>query len=123
MKKNKTNSLYNYFSDTNNCNLIKFLQSKGVNPVVVTSFSTKNAFIDGKVFVITGELNVYKREELKKFIEANGGKCTGSVSKKTNYLINNDLTSTSSKNETAKSLGIPIISEATFIELKDKGEA
>ena len=120
---NKTNSLYNYFSDTNNCNLIKFLQSKGVNPVVVTSSSTKNAFIDGKVFVITGELNVYKREELKKFIEANGGKCTGSVSKKTNYLINNDLTSTSSKNETAKSLGIPIISEATFIELKDKGEA
>ena len=118
----KTNSLYNYFSDDNNCKLIKFLQDKGVNPVIVASSSTKNAFIDGKVFVITGELNVYKREELKKFIEANGGKCTGSVSKKTNYLINNDLTSTSSKNETAKSLGIPIISEAKFIELKDKEE-
>lgn len=71
----------------------------------------------GLIFVVTGDVHHYQnRNELKAYIEAHGGKVTGSVSKSTNYLINNDVTSTSSKNTKAKSLNIPIISEDEFIE-------
>jgi DNA ligase (NAD+) len=70
-----------------------------------------------KTFVITGKLTQFKnRDELKAKIESLGGKVTGSVSKNTDYLINNDVESTSSKNKTAKSLGIPILSESDFIQ-------
>lgn len=73
--------------------------------------------LTGKVFVITGKLTHFKnRDEIKARIETLGGKVTGSVSKNTNYLINNDVNSTSSKNTTAKSLGIPILSEDDFIQ-------
>ena len=73
--------------------------------------------LTGKTFVITGKLTHFKnRDEIKSRIEALGGKVTGSVSKNTNYLINNDVNSTSSKNATAKSLGIPILSEEDFIQ-------
>jgi DNA ligase (NAD+) len=68
--------------------------------------------IFGQTFVITGRLNSYNRNALKEKIESMGGKVTGSVSGKTNYLVNNDLNSTSTKNLKAKELGIPIISEA-----------
>ena len=72
------------------------------------------------VFVITGKLKTFKnRDELKAAIEAHGGKVTGSVSGKTNYLINNDTESTSSKNKTAKQLGVQIISEMDFRKLFD----
>ena len=57
------------------------------------------------------------RDELKEVIEAAGGKATGSVTAKTNYLINNDVLSNSSKNKKAKELGIPIISEEDFLSL------
>jgi len=71
-----------------------------------------------KIFVITGKTVEFKnRNELKDFIESNGGKVTGSVSKKTNYLVNNDVNSTSSKNKTAKELNIPIITELQLIDL------
>ena len=71
-----------------------------------------------KIFVITGKTIEFKnRNELKDFIENNGGKVTGSVSKKTNYLVNNDVNSTSSKNKTAKELNIPIITEQQLIDL------
>ena len=56
------------------------------------------------------------RNALKSYIEEHGGKVSGSVSKKTNYLINNDINSTSGKNKDAKALGVEIITEATFIE-------
>lgn len=73
--------------------------------------------LDGKTFVITGSLNFYKnREELVFVIERNGGKVSGSVSTKTSYLINNDVTSNSGKNRKANELGIPIISEEDFIK-------
>ena len=73
--------------------------------------------LSGKTFVITGKLTHFKnRDEIKARIEALGGKVTGSVSKNTHYLINNDVNSTSSKNATAKSLGIPILSEDDFIQ-------
>lgn len=72
--------------------------------------------LDGLVFVITGGLNHFaNRDELKERIEQMGGKVTGSVTAKTNCLINNDVTSSSSKNKKAKELGIPILSEEDFL--------
>lgn len=74
--------------------------------------------LEGKTFVITGSLRAYKnREELVSVIERNGGKVSGSVSAKTSYLINNDVTSTSGKNQKAKDLGISIINENSFIKM------
>jgi DNA ligase (NAD+) len=73
--------------------------------------------LDGKTFVITGKLTKFKnRAELEEKIAAAGGKVTGSISKKTSYLINNDVNSDSAKNKAAKSAGIPIISEDDFIK-------
>ena len=78
----------------------------------------KSSGIAGKTFVITGKLKNYKnRDLLKAEIEARGGKVVGSVSSKTNYLINNDSTSTSAKNKTAQSLGVAIITEEELFEL------
>ncbi len=69
-------------------------------------------------FVITGSLENYEnRDELVKVIEDNGGKTASSVSKNTNYLINNDINSNSSKNKKAKELGVKIISEDDFEKL------
>lgn len=77
--------------------------------------------IKGKTFVITGSLNHYpNRNALINEIVLYGGKVAGSVSNKTDYLINNDITSTSGKNGAAKSLGIPIISEDDYINLLPK---
>ena len=71
----------------------------------------------GLTFVITGDVHRFKnRDEFKAYVEANGGKVAGSVSKKTNFLVNNDVTSTSSKNMKARELGIPILSEDDFVE-------
>ena len=70
----------------------------------------------GKNFVITGSMTHFSnRGEVKELIEAKGGKVTGSVTSKTDYLINNDVQSTSSKNKKARELGIPIISEEEFL--------
>jgi DNA ligase (NAD+) len=79
-------------------------------------------FLAGKTFVITGSLNNYdNREQLKAEIEHAGGKVAGSVSAKTSYLINNDVTSTSGKNKKAHELDIPIIPEETIMKwLADK---
>ncbi len=72
----------------------------------------------GKTFVITGTVTHFaNRNELKAYIESRGGKVTGSVTKKTDYLINNDTASSSSKNKKAKELNIPILSEEAFLEL------
>lgn len=74
--------------------------------------------LSGKTFVITGSVNHFKnRAELQAKIEELGGKVTGSVTKKTSYLINNDVESTSGKNKKAKELGVPIISEDEFLEM------
>ncbi|MBO4920733.1 MAG: hypothetical protein J5372_02335, partial [Lachnospiraceae bacterium] len=71
----------------------------------------------GLTFVITGDVHSFKnRDEFKAYVEAQGGHVAGSVSGKTNYLVNNDINSTSSKNTKAKSLGVEIITEDTFIE-------
>ena len=74
--------------------------------------------LTNKKFVITGSLRQFKnREELQQIIEDNGGKVLSSVSKNANYLINNDINSTSAKNVAAKKFNIPIITEADFMEL------
>lgn len=74
--------------------------------------------LQGKTFVVTGSVNHYKnRDELKADIVSHGGTVVGSVSSKTSYLINNDINSTSSKNQKAKSLNIPIILEEEFLQM------
>ncbi|MDD3795423.1 MAG: NAD-dependent DNA ligase LigA [Lachnospiraceae bacterium] len=78
----------------------------------------ENQSLAGNVFVITGSVDHFaNRNELKALIEEQGGKVTGSVTSKTNYLINNDTTSSSSKNKKAKELGIPILSEEDFLKM------
>lgn len=77
-----------------------------------------NSNISGKTFVITGKLNTFSnRDELKDKIESMGGNVVGSVSAKTDFLVNNDIESNSSKNKKAKDLGIPIIDEQKLIEM------
>lgn len=78
----------------------------------------RNSSIAGMTFCITGDVYTFKnRKELQAKIESLGAKAASSVSAKTNYLINNDTTSGSNKNQTAKQLGVPIISEADFLKL------
>ena len=78
----------------------------------------KENTLEGKSIVITGTLKTFKnRAELQRVIEAAGGKVVGSVSKNTSYLINNDIESTSAKNQTAKRLGVPIITEEDFLKI------
>ena len=80
--------------------------------------NTTEATLEGKTFVVTGSVFQFKnRNELKAYIEERGGKVAGSVSKNTDYLINNDNMSSSSKNKTAKELGIPIITEEEFLAM------
>lgn len=82
------------------------------------STSAETAIFAGMTFVITGSVTHFaNRKELQSVIEARGGKATGSVTSKTTYLINNDVTSNSSKNKKAKELGIPILSEEDFLKL------
>ncbi len=78
--------------------------------------SSEQQNLEGKIFVITGSLNHFgNRNELKELIEQRGGKVTGSVTSKTDYLINNDIQSTSGKNKKAKELGVSIIDEDGFL--------
>lgn len=80
--------------------------------------NNKSVDLTGKTFVITGSLSHFSnRDEAKERIESLGGKVSGSVSAKTTYLVNNDLNSTSSKNQKAKSLGIPIINEEELMKI------
>ena len=77
--------------------------------------------LTGKTFVVTGSVQHFaNRGELKELIESKGGKVPGSVTSKTNYLINNDVQSTSSKNKKARELGIPILSEEAFLKMLEE---
>ena len=108
-------SFREYFDDVNNRRLYNELLAELKLQKEVRDTSSPVA---GKTFVITGSVNHFtNRDELKTFIETLGGKTTGSVSAKTDYLINNDATSNSSKNKKARELGIPVISEEEFIKL------
>lgn len=95
--------------------IVKYLTFEKNNDIII---SESESNLKDKTFVITGSLNHYKnRDELKKVIEANGGKVVSSVSSKTSYLINNDVNSTSSKNVSAKKLNIPILTEEDLIAM------
>ena len=77
----------------------------------------------GKTFVITGSVTHFaNRKALQERIEALGGKATGSVTSKTSYLINNDVTSNSAKNKKARELGIPILSEEDFLKMTEEDD-
>lgn len=81
----------------------------------------KRLTLESKQFVITGSVNHFaNRAELKEYIEQRGGKVTGSVTSKTDYLINNDVTSNSSKNKKARELEIPILSEEDFLHMAEE---
>lgn len=115
-------SVRDYFDNTHNRNLIEKLLSYLYFEEEEDSGESreKKEEIFGKTFVITGNVSHFaNRKELKEKIEALGGKVTGSVSKKTDYLINNDNMSSSSKNKKAKELGIPVITEEEFLAMTE----
>ena len=90
---------------------------------IVKEEKSDNQIFAGKNFVITGSLERFSnRGEAKNLIESLGGKVTGSVTGKTNYLINNDVNSNSSKNKKARELGIPILSEEDFLKLAEESK-
>ena len=109
------NSIVDFFKDSKNIENVKSLREVLIFEREESAGSDSFA---GKVFVITGSLEHFtNRNELKELIEKNGGKVSGSVSSKTNFLINNDTASNSSKNKKAKELGVEIISEDEFLKL------
>ncbi len=109
-------SIHTYFA--NNDNLELFNKAVGLLSFVTPAETTDK--LSGINFVITGDVEIFKnRNEVKALIESLGGKVTGSVTSKTNYLINNDVNSSSSKNKKAKELNIPIITEKEFIKLTE----
>ena len=112
------NSIVEFFKDSKNIENVKSLREVLIFEVEESAGSDSFA---GKVFVITGSLEHFtNRNELKELIEKNGGKVSGSVSSKTNFLINNDTASNSSKNKKAKELGVEIISEEDFLKLLEE---
>ena len=111
----KSNRIVEWFHDEENLMMVeKLLRQVRVSQ---ESNEPSGEKCKGLTFVVTGDVTRYKnRNELKAYIEGQGGKVTGSVSKSTNYLINNDVASVSTKNQKARQLGIPVISESEFIE-------
>ena len=111
----KSKSFVAWVKDDRNYNaVVKLMQELNISQ---PDLAAKGDKCKGLTFVVTGDVHHYKnRNELKAYIESQGGKVTGSVSKSTNYLINNDVESTSTKNQKAHQFNIPIISEDEFIE-------
>ncbi|HHW67079.1 MAG: ligase [Epulopiscium sp.] len=108
-------SIFSYFSQEENKERVKKLQS--VLRIKEKQKDDNVQVLAGKTFVITGSVEHFKnRKELKEKIESLGGKVTGTVTGNTDYLINNDIHSNSSKNKKAKELGIPIITEEEFLK-------
>ncbi|MBE5852769.1 MAG: NAD-dependent DNA ligase LigA [Lachnospiraceae bacterium] len=108
-----------YFADTKNLTRVRnLLEELTIEKQTVSGDES----LKGMSFVITGSLNHFaNRDALKEIIEQKGGKVTGSVTGKTTLLINNDITSSSSKNKKAKELGVEIVTEDTFMERYLKG--
>lgn len=113
----KSNSILEWYQNPGNQKSLEaLLKELMIEKPEVTA--NPNGKCSGLVFVITGDVHHYKnRDEFKAYVEAENGKVTGSVTSKTNYLVNNDITSASSKNKKAKELGVPIISEDDFIKM------
>ncbi len=110
-----SHSIKNYFSDERNISLLN--EALEFLNIEKAETENKGESLKGLVFVVTGEVEKFKnRKELQQKIEELGGAVTGSVSGKTNYLINNDIHSQSSKNKKAKEINVPIITEEDFIK-------
>ncbi len=112
----KSNSVVEWYENSRNAasvqRLLKEVEIEKVEPLPEEGGRCK-----GLTFVITGDVHHYKnRDEFKAYVEAQGGKVTGSVTGKTSYLVNNDLESASSKNRKARELSVPVISEDEFLE-------
>lgn len=114
------------FGETMNESMHNYLESNFIKIGILSRYMnfeipqvvSNNANLSNLTFVITGSLNHFaNRDEAKEKIEAAGGKVSGSVSAKTSYLVNNDITSTSGKNKKAKELNIPIINEEELIRM------
>ena len=109
-----------YFADEENMRKLRHLLSH----LELEEVKQENRLtLEGKQFVITGSVEHFaNRAQLKEYIEQRGGKVTGSVTSKTDYLINNDVTSNSSKNKKARELEIPILSEEDFLHMAEEGQ-
>lgn len=106
------NAIYEYFHTPASVEKYRELQSLGVNTVSQVYGKSGGGVLAGMTFVITGTLPTMSREEAKELIEANGGKCSGSVSKKTNYVLAGEAAG--SKLTKAQSLGVPILDEESL---------
>lgn len=117
------NSFVDFFMDKENIKMIEVLKGYGINMEEINKEKPPVSYgsdVAGKSFAITGKLEtVDNRATLEGMIEAHGGKVAKGVSKNTDYLVNNDSTSNSSKNKKAKDLGIPIITEAELLDMMD----
>ena len=112
----KSRSAIEWYENEQNKSSLKALLKEVTIEKVVPS-SKADGKCKGLTFVITGDVHHYKnRDEFKAYVEAMGGKVTGSVTGKTDYLVNNDAQSTSSKNRKAAQLGVPVITEDEFAE-------
>lgn len=109
-------SVINYFNDPQNQELLKNLKSKGLNMIYTSNVKEKEEFT-GKTFVLTGKLELYKRDEAKAIIESLGGKVSGSVSKKTSYVVAGS--DAGSKLTKANQLGVTVLTEVEFKQLLD----
>ena len=110
----KSAQFVSWFRDPHNLRRYQRLITKLT--ITQADSTPKGILCEGLTFVITGDVHHYKnRNELKAYIESQGGKVASAVSGSTSFLINNDVTSTSGKNKKAQQLGIPIISEDDFI--------
>ncbi len=110
-------SIHVYFADKKNLSLF----NKAVKELDFVKPTEASDKFSGISFVITGNVEKFKnRNDVKTLIESLGGRVTGSVTSKTNYLINNDVNSASSKNKKAKELDIPIITEDEFIKMTEE---
>ena len=101
-------SIYDYLHDSTNIEIINRLESYGLNMTEQEKEGASDK-LSGLTFVITGTLPTLGRKEAQELIELNGGKCSGSVSKKTNYLVAGEAAG--SKLDKANSLGVPVLSE------------
>jgi len=114
-----SNSVFDYFNNEKNIALVNIMTK--ILRFRVEEIQSMNQPLEGLNFVVTGDLSTFKnRKELTDKIESLGGKVTGSVSSKTNYLVNNNLESTSGKNKKAKELEVKVINEEGFLELCKK---
>ena len=110
-----------FFDDEGNAAVIRDLMDVLVLDESFEEADEAQLPFSGKTFVITGKVTHFEnRDSVKAAIERAGGKTAGSVSGKTDYLINNDITSSSGKNKKAKELGVPIITEEEFLEMLER---